>query len=416
MENMITVKNIGKKYAIGEKHGYLALRDILVNAAKRPFRIFSRTPQLSKMNSNEFWALKDISFNVQRGEVVGIIGNNGAGKSTLLKILSQITPPTTGEVRLKGRVGSLLEVGTGFHPELTGRENIYLNGAILGMSKEEIRRKFNEIVAFSGIERFIDTPVKRYSSGMQVRLAFAVAAHLEPEILIVDEVLAVGDAEFQKKCLGKMEEVTNQDGRTILFVSHNLAAVKKLCKRVIWIEHGAVKADGDPGAIISAYLKRSAEHSFVDLKNRVDRKGNGKVKVNSYGLCDGGGDRVAMFTSGDPAILELECVRFDTSVDSCNLFISVDSEQQNRLTTFGNKFVKHIIQLEDTTKVKIHIPRLPLNIGRYTFTIFIESGGEILDWVQQAGSFEVGFGDFYKSGELPVADHGYTLVDYTFES
>src|SRR3989338_8619449 len=233
MKPIIQVKSISKRYRIRERLPYYSLRDEIVNTLRNPLKLVKR-------NNREFiWALKNVSFNAREGEVLGIIGPNGAGKSTLLKILSRITPPTKGEIRLRGRVASLLEVGTGVHPELTGRENIYLNGTILGMKRREIKKKFDEIVAFAEIEKFLDTPVKRYSSGMYVRLAFAVAAHLEPEILLVDEVLAVGDAQFQKKCLGKMEDVANE-GRTILFVSHNMAAVKSLCSRTILLDKGKI--------------------------------------------------------------------------------------------------------------------------------------------------------------------------------
>src|SRR3989344_5695066 len=242
---IIEVKNIGKKYNITHQKGsYIALRDVLMNVIKSPFSFLkTKVKQVAGFEKKEdFWALKDVSFDVKKGEVVGIIGANGAGKSTLLKIISQITPPTTGEIILRGRVGSLLEVGTGFHPELTGRENIFLNGAILGMKKKEIAKKFDEIVEFADIGKFLDYPVKYLSSCMFCRFAFSVAAHIEPDILIIDEVLAVGDAEFQKKCLGKMEEVTRKEGRTVLFVSHNMAAIQSLCKKTILIEKGKVKA------------------------------------------------------------------------------------------------------------------------------------------------------------------------------
>lgn len=254
---IIEVKNLGKKYKISHRAGgYLALRDVLTNIFRNPFKFLKqKAKQVAGVErSEEFWALKDVNFTVEKGEVVGIIGANGAGKSTLLKILSQITPPTTGEIKINGRVGSLLEVGTGFHSELSGRENIYLNGAILGMTKVEITKKFDEIVAFSGVEKFLDTPVKYYSSGMYVRLAFAVAAHMDPEILIVDEVLAVGDAEFQKKCLGKMDEITKKEGRTILFVSHNMEAIKQLCGRCVLLDNGGIKKIGKTGEVIDFYL------------------------------------------------------------------------------------------------------------------------------------------------------------------
>lgn len=254
-ESIIKVKNISKKYNIShQQDGYVSLREVLTNVLKHPLHFVKKKVTAPFRTKEEFWALKDISFEVKRGEVVGIIGKNGAGKSTLLKILSQITPPTTGEIKINGKVGSLLEVGTGFHPELTGRENTFLNGAILGMTKKEITKKFDQIVEFAGIEKFLDTPVKRYSSGMQVRLAFSIAAHMEPEILIIDEVLSVGDAEFQKKSLEKMESITQKEGRTILLVSHNLITVQQLCKKTILLEKGEIKAMGETKKIIDMYL------------------------------------------------------------------------------------------------------------------------------------------------------------------
>ncbi len=257
---IIEVKNIGKRYNITHQQGgYVAFRDIFANVLRNPFKFAKhKAKKMVGLEKNEeFWALKNVSFDVAEGEVVGIIGGNGAGKSTLLKILSGITPPTEGEIIMRGNVASLLEVGTGFHPELTGRENIFLNGAILGMTKKEIVKKFDAIVAFSGVEKFLDTPVKHYSSGMYVRLAFSVAAHMEPDVLIVDEVLAVGDAEFQKKCMGKMEEVTEKEGRTILFVSHNLDAIQQLCKRTILLENGEIVEEGETRQVIERYLLKN---------------------------------------------------------------------------------------------------------------------------------------------------------------
>src|SRR6266567_2065757 len=267
-DSIITVENLGKKYLLRHQKGqrYTALRDVIADRAKNLFR---RNRPVAGPTREEFWALKDVSFEVKRGEVLGIIGRNGAGKTTLLKILSRITDPTEGRVRLRGRVASLLEVGTGFHPELTGRENIFLNGAILGMTRAEIKSKFDEIVDFAEIERFLDTPVKRYSSGMYVRLAFAVAAHLEPEILIVDEVLAVGDAQFQKKCLGKMENV-GKEGRTVLFVSHNMSAIKSLCNVGLLLEGGELKSFGIVGAVLEKYLDSEYSNSSTWTRKQAD--------------------------------------------------------------------------------------------------------------------------------------------------
>jgi lipopolysaccharide transport system ATP-binding protein len=256
MQPIIEVENLGKRYYLGPREAVApTLREALTRAVKTTAQRFSRREDQA---DQAVWALSSVSFQVSPGEVVGVIGRNGAGKSTLLKILSRITRPTRGKVDLYGRVGSLLEVGTGFHPDLTGRENIYLNGAILGMKREEINRKFDEIVAFAEVDRFLDTPVKRYSSGMYLRLAFAIAAHLEPEILLLDEVLTVGDALFQKKCLGKMKEV-GREGRTVLFVSHNLASVQQLCERVLFIRAGVLHEDGKPETVIATYLKDMAE-------------------------------------------------------------------------------------------------------------------------------------------------------------
>jgi lipopolysaccharide transport system ATP-binding protein len=282
-DSIIVVDNLGKKYIIGhQREGYTALRDVIANSVKRfGQKLHYPHEKLPNPIREEFWALQNISFEIKQGDRVGIIGRNGAGKSTLLKILSRITEPTTGRIKIKGRVASLLEVGTGFHPELTGRENIYLNGAILGMSKAEIQRKFDEIVAFAEVEKFLDTPVKRYSSGMYVRLAFAVAAHLEPEILVVDEVLAVGDAQFQKKCLGKMEDV-GQEGRTVLFVSHNMTAVQKLCTSAILLNKGKLQMASNAEKVVNVYLQTQdsniLERKFTDFNIAP---GNDLIRIKS---------------------------------------------------------------------------------------------------------------------------------------
>ncbi len=285
MEPVIQINNIGKKYNISHlPRGYVSLRDVISEIGRKPFSFLKRKVKtvMGKMTKEDFWALRDVNFNVNRGEAIGIIGPNGAGKSTLLKILSQITPPTEGSIKLRGKVASLLEVGTGFHPELTGRENIFLNAAILGMTRREIIEKFDDIVAFAGVEKFIDTQVKRYSSGMYVRLAFAVAAHIEPDILLVDEVLAVGDAEFQKKCLGKMEEAAGKAGRTIIFVSHNMSAIQKLCSRCVLLQKGRVVMIGETSKVIAEYLSHEAANR--DETDKLFPLTDKDVVLNGFGI------------------------------------------------------------------------------------------------------------------------------------
>src|SRR5947208_848995 len=301
----IHVENLRKLYRIGERQRYKALRDTLTDALYAPFRAAAsllnghnghQSTASSHAANNQFWALKDISFEIKQGEAVGIIGRNGAGKSTLLKILSRITKPTEGYIRMRGRVGALLEVGTGFHPELTGRENTYLNAAIIGMRKKEIDRKFDEIVAFAEIEKFIDTPVKFYSSGMYIRLAFAVAAHLEPEILLVDEVLAVGDTAFQKKCLGKMGDVA-KGGRTVLFVSHNVAAIQSLCVKGLLLNRGQLIGQGSAQKIVQDYVQSNLSTEMVSVEQRTDRSGDGSVRVVSLQIESMDPDKVVRSTS-----------------------------------------------------------------------------------------------------------------------
>src|SRR6266513_536252 len=330
-DTVIRVENLGKKYIIGHQgNGHRTLRDVLADAISfRSFR--NQKSEIRNLKSEPFWALKDVSFEVKPGEVVGIIGRNGAGKSTLLKILSRITEPTAGRVRIKGRVASLLEVGTGFHPELTGRENIFLNGAILGMSRVEIKAKFDEIAAFAEVEQFLDTPVKRFSSGMYVRLAFAVAAHLEPEILIVDEVLAVGDAQFQKKCLGKMQDVSTQ-GRTILFVSHNMSIVQRLCERAIILQRGSLVISGPSAKVVPHYLRQLSRRGPLPLDTRRDREGSGMLRFISVELAADNHVRVPVFQCGATAILSL---RFKSTAErelrNVRIAIGIDNESEQRI-------------------------------------------------------------------------------------
>jgi lipopolysaccharide transport system ATP-binding protein len=307
-EIAIRVRGLGKKYTIGgPQEKYLTLRDAIVNSVKAPFhRILHRN---SDPSANEFWALKDVSFDVHKGEVIGIIGQNGAGKSTLLKILSRITTPSEGGVEIFGHIGSLLEVGTGFHPELTGRENIFLSGSILGMKKREIELRFDEIVKFAEIEKFIDTPVKRYSSGMYVRLAFAVAAHMDTEILLVDEVLAVGDAGFQKKCLGKMGEVA-KGGKTVIFVSHSMPAIESLCPRIIWIDKGKIVQDGISKQIIAEYVNFSninyQKRRVGEYQNLGARRGTGEIQFTHFRLLNNEGVPTNTYNSGEPIWMEAD--------------------------------------------------------------------------------------------------------------
>ena len=351
MKPIIRVENLGKQYRVGRRQApYATIRESLMRATRAPFEMFRRPARRDDAEAggansradDRFWALRDVAFDVKPGEVVGIIGRNGAGKSTLLKILSRITEPTTGGVDLYGRIGSLLEVGTGFHPELTGRENVYLNGVILGMSRSQVARQFEEIVAFAGVEQFIDTPVKRYSSGMQMRLAFAVAAHLEPDILIVDEVLAVGDAAFQKKCLSRLEEIGRQ-GRTVLYVSHQMSSIRSLCTRAIELERGRVVMDGDPSEVVDRYL--TGGHSEANPVRRWDdhasRPGNAQFRLVSMRVLDPWGEVNGVYSSAEPIILEVEfelgslhpalCVGFDLfNIDGIHVFRTYQNDRAER--------------------------------------------------------------------------------------
>lgn len=298
---IISIENLGKRFTLGAGAEHDTLRDHLATAFRRLLGRGSKS-----VERQDYWALRDVSFDVEEGEVIGIIGHNGAGKSTLLKILSQISEPTEGEIRVRGRIASLLEVGTGFHPELSGRENIYLNGAILGMSRAEIREKFDAIVEFAEVEKFLDTPVKRYSSGMYVRLAFAVAAHLEPEILVVDEVLAVGDASFQAKCLAKMGEISRSGGRTVLFVSHNMQAVQNLCQRAVLLERGQVKAAGETREVVKTYLSSAASTGAEKVWTGESAPGNHEARLRAIRLSDSDNNRSGIFSSRKPLFIELE--------------------------------------------------------------------------------------------------------------
>jgi lipopolysaccharide transport system ATP-binding protein len=376
-DTVIRVENLSKKYVLGQQQeGYSTLRDRLAHKAKNIFR------SNRKSETDEFWALKDVSFEIKQGDRVGIIGRNGAGKSTLLKILSRITEPTTGKIGIQGRVASLLEVGTGFHPELTGRENIFLNGAILGMSKAEIQRKFDEIVAFAEVEKFLDTPVKRYSSGMYVRLAFAVAVHLEPEILVVDEVLAVGDAAFQKKCLGKMKDVAGE-GRTVLFVSHNMGAIEALCNSGIVLSGGQVDFIGDAKGAIARYVSQNnaSASGFVDLSERqVERYGPKHLAyLRSLCLLDDQGSPMETLKMGQTAVFRLE-VDFKVAGDFFEIGLAIANPYDVHLHYLISNWEDDLkVAHPGLHKVEVNIPAIHLFPGEYIVHVWIKQQGSVYD-------------------------------------
>ena len=405
---VIKAENLGKMYTIGhqaEIRHYVALRDVIMQNARA---LWKKTKDLASGKAliqgdtfEEVWALRDISFEIMRGKAVGIIGRNGAGKSTLLKILSRITEPTTGRVTIKDRVASLLEVGTGFHPELTGRENIYLNGTILGMTRKEIKRKFDEIVSFAEVEKYLDTPVKRYSSGMYVRLAFSVAAHLEPEILLVDEVLAVGDAQFQKKCLGKMGEVM-QEGRTVLFVSHNLGAIETLCETAILLDQGKVIEIGAAPKVVGSYLSAINDASGTDLHARTDRSGSGAAKIASVFLVGADGRTLQQILSGHECMI---MIGYESKVELLRptfRFTIYNSIGQPLLHFNSSLGEKPLLGLARQGRVGCRIKKLPLSTGSYRLNVSIEDGGQLMDHLNGAYAFNVADGNFYGSGRNAI--------------
>jgi len=384
-EPVIKVENLGKKYIIGhqKQEKYTVLRDVISNTVKSIL-----TPNSKSQNTQEeFWALKDVNFEINQGDRVGIMGHNGAGKSTLLKILSRITEPSKGQIKIRGRVASLLEVGTGFHPELSGRENIFLNGAILGMSRIEIKKKFDEIIAFAEIEKFLDTPVKRYSSGMYVRLAFAVAAHLEPEILIIDEVLAVGDVAFQKKCLGKIEDVGKQ-GRTVLFVSHNLGVLQNLCSRGILLKAGKIIADNSAFEAVSTYLQTLEISSSKSLLERTDRRGKGEVRLTKVEYFTGRDISSSILATGRPAYFVFHLSNTLAKV-SCTFTLYDQHGQAVAHFTNATPSYQDLNITELGTKIVCEIDELLLIPGRYRMNVAITNGSELQDHVEAATIVEV---------------------------
>jgi lipopolysaccharide transport system ATP-binding protein len=415
----IRVDKLGKRYKLGQKEPYKTLRDAILNVASLPVKSFK-----SRINSNGgdesaqyFWALKDVSFEVEQGDVIGVIGRNGAGKSTLLKILSRITTPTEGTVEYNGRIGSLLEVGTGFHPELTGYENIFLSGSILGMKKREIEDKLEEIVKFAEVEKFLDTPAKRYSSGMYVRLAFAVAAHLDPEILLVDEVLAVGDSGFQKKCLGKMGQVANE-GRTVLFVSHNMAAVQNLCGKGVVLDCGKISFIGDIGDAIDKYLGSAASNRTTNILERTDRKGSQILKFTDVIILNSKSEKLDFVQSGQDIFIKLYFKSLCCFKDA-SILVSF-----NIRTNFGQ--ILSNLNSIDTGDDRLEIyengffecfwPKFNLKGGVYECNLFCSINGEISDWMQNAFIINVVDGDYFGSGKVIDKSQGNIIISHSWKS
>lgn len=404
-DTVISVQDLSKRFRIGAKESSAdSLLQSIAQSLSAPFRNYKNLKKLTRFDQEDetvFWALRDINFEVKEGQVLGIIGHNGAGKSTLLKILSRITEPTSGEVRLNGRVSSLLEVGTGFHPDLTGRENVFMNGTILGMTKKEIDRKFDEIVAFSGVEQYIDTPVKFYSSGMKVRLGFAVAAHLEPEILIVDEVLSVGDIGFQRKCIGKMNEVAGS-GRTVLFVSHNMAAVENLCTTGLLLDHGKTIFLGSVRDTVRQYIslfRPQTRDGF--LSGQIKRTGSGSAQIVSFWLEDKDRNPVDLIKTGDVVHLNFK-VNATKALERVDIGFSVHREEDDQLLfILYSSYTGKAFQLEaGENNIHCAIASLPLPEGKFLVKAQIMTQGEVLDFPEAGvGYLEVLEGDYYGTGQ-----------------
>jgi lipopolysaccharide transport system ATP-binding protein len=414
----VLVESISKRYRVGHREERSeSLAGAIAKRVAGPVRNFKGLRSLHHFSGDEddtLWALKDVSFELHPGDVLGVVGKNGAGKSTLLKILSRITDPTEGRALLRGRTASLLEVGTGFHGDLTGRENIFLNGSMLGMRRREINDRFDDIVEFSGIEQFIDTPVKRYSSGMYVRLAFAVAAHLDPDVLIADEVLAVGDAEFQRKCLGKMREAASS-GRTVIFVSHNQAAVASLCTRAIWLDRGRVRLEGDVDEVASAYLTEVSAHDDGDLERRTDRSGDGAIRFIRAELRDQDDQPTRTVIAGEDATLALT-YEARSKLESVRIFLFLDSSLGERIATFSTDLTdQDLLVLPQSGDLLCRLSQLPLNGGDYSWSLTAKVSGLTADQISDVLSFTVDATRFYDTRRHPPAQGGALLLDGRWE-
>ena len=410
---IIEIHNLSKAYNISHESkagaGTVTLRDAIVGVLKKPSEILTGR----RLKKEKFWALKDVSLDIQPGDVVGLIGKNGSGKSTMLKILSRIVEPTEGKIIMRGSAASLLEVGTGFHPELTGRENIYFNGSILGMKKKEIDAKFDEIVKFSGVEKFLDTPVKFYSSGMYVRLAFAVAAHLEPDVLIVDEVLAVGDAEFQKKSLGKMRDVTRDKSRTVIFVSHSMDAIQSICNKCIWLQEGQIVKSGEVSEVVDAYMHSATQADNKPIAERKDRQGTQRVKCEDVKVTN----RIIEDRS-----IDLKIVANNSSKDTfgeTKLSIDVYDQSGIHVGSLVNYLNNSKLKLKPGQNIiDVSIDNINLVPGIYSLNIFLASdqyNTEIFDWIEGAVSVSIPAYDYYNSGFTPDFKGKYVYFDYSMK-
>ena len=422
MATAIEFNHVGKQYRLGLvstktlSHDFNRWWQTAILKKEDPYLKIGETNDRATAGHSEYvWALRDIDFNVEQGDVVGIIGKNGAGKSTLLKLLSKVTGPTVGTIRARGRIGALLEVGTGFHPEMTGRENIYMNGAIMGMSKAEISKKLDEIIDFSGCERYIDTPVKRYSSGMTVRLGFAVAAHLDPEILVVDEVLAVGDAEFQKKAIGKMQEVSRGEGRTVLFVSHNMASIRSLCNNGVLLENGKVRYTGSIESVVNEYLiNRSIVHSS-NLMERFNNKPLPSSYIESVIFKGANGNDISSAMVGEPLDI---VINFHNGLKrNAKINVGIYDSLGDKRLHLSTEYVCQESSFRDKQNgsAVFHFDKCPLPGGSYVFNVTFWVQGERLDWVQNMISLDVTDGDFYHCGKVPSSKENHILLDYKCE-
>lgn len=417
----VKVENLGKKYIIGHRSSeYARFNEYLSGIGKNILRRLKNplTPYDVSLELEDFWAVRNVSFELKKGDRLGIIGHNGSGKSTTLKMLSRITTPTEGRITMSGRTASLLEVGTGFHPELTGRENIYLNGSILGMKRSEIRAKFDEIVDFSGVEKFLDTPVKRYSSGMYVRLAFSVAAHLNPEILVVDEVLSVGDAEFQNKCLGKMQDISSDSGKTVLFVSHNMNAIQSLCTKGIVLDRGKILYYGEIAEAVKQYIESRKKIPNASLEKRPKPDWvDGRVRFTKCALKNGNGAEVYSVQLGEKAVFECEIDSTEEIHGNVLIIFDIYNSFNNHVAALNTRNLGYVSHLKKgNNKVRFIIPRIPFYPDHFSLDLYAEHSNSAMDFAKGALSFQTTSGAFHQSGLICEPYKAIFTMDYSVET